>query len=142
MQWLEEIVWKLVPVEPGPAFALFWFSDLRRTVFAARQHEHSDVVPAFCNHDVVRAWAESDHMDAKTGFLLGFTGGAVLYRLAKLKVPARQGPTSRSVRALALAKKNLALALNYDADANAGTGRLVLAVHAAVRCAGGLDREA
>lgn len=81
-------------------------------------------------------------MDAKTGFLLGFTGGAVLDRLTKLKVAARQGPSSGSVRAFALAKKNLALALNYDSDANAGQGSLVLAVHAAVRCAACLDCEA
>ena len=85
----------------------------------ASQNEYGDVVLAFCGHDVVCVRTEPDHMNAKTGFLLGFAGCTVLDRLTKLKVTTWQGPSSSAVRALTLAEKNLALALNYDSDANA-----------------------
>ena len=141
-QGLEEVVWKLVPAEPRPAFAFFGLTDLRRAMLGPRQHEHGDVVVAFGGHDVVCVRTEPDHMNAKTGFLLGFAGGTVLDRLTKLEMTTWQGPTPSTVRAFALAEKNLALALNYDSDANTRKGSLVLAVHAAVRCAGCLNCEA
>src|SRR5689334_22578178 len=62
-QWLEEVVRKLVPVEPGPAFALLRFTDLRRTVLAVCQYKHSDVVPALRCHDVVCVRAKPRYVD-------------------------------------------------------------------------------
>src|SRR5690606_16697280 len=88
-QRLEQIDRHVVPVDPGPAQALFRLENPGLTEAGAGPHETGDVVATFTGHDVIRVGCRLDVVQGQPCFLKDLPTRTRFDALAEIQVSAR-----------------------------------------------------